>query len=354
MLSCGVYLFISTESGFRATVRIVYVLGAGASRALVNTPLGADLVWTYNQDCDPLVDKFSYKKFLELAGSLFLEFLGESKKFNAAEAGGLMYFAPEESLRKCHYVDEILKGMQEQGDEEGVRLLHNLVLKHITSTGNENHRGYELLKQRCLGNKGISVVSFNFDTFLNEQQPGPKFDYRLSFDWQDENRISYAPQEGIPLIKLNGSLDWAVCGNGHRGLLHYFVRDNTFTGGRCRVPMCRSEIDPLIITPHASHTSVFSSLWQEVRQILETAERIVIIGYSFPDYDTRVIQLFRESLRKSTGIEIVDVKAALESDQQAQSRIRTRYQQLFPALPSDQYTICTEGLLQYIGKASLS
>jgi hypothetical protein len=339
---------LSTESGVKATVRIVYVLGAGASHALVRTPLGADLVWTYCQDCDPLADESSYREFLDLAGNLFPEFCGESQNFDAAAAESAMYFAPEERLRKCHYVDEILKSVQEQGNAEGVALLQHLILKHITSTGNENHGGYELLKQHCLGCAGTSVVSFNFDTFLNERRPGPKFDYRLSFDWQDENRISYAPQEGIPLIKLNGSLDWAVCCNGHLGLLHYFVRDNTFTGTRCGVPNCRGKIDPLIITPHASHTSRFASLWEEAGRSLTEASKIVIIGYSFPDYDTNVIELFRSRLRKSTVIEIIDMKANGESEEEAQSKIRTKFQQLFPTFPTDQLTIQAQGLVQYL------
>lgn len=339
---------LSTESEARATVRIVYVLGAGASRALVGTPLGLDLVWTYYQDCCPLVDEPSYKKFLELAGSLFPEFLGESQKFDAAAAKSIMYFAPEEHLRKCHYVDEMLERMQEQGEDEGVALLQHLILRHIVSTGNENHAGYESLKQHCLGNTEISIVSFNFDTFINERQPGPKFDYRLSFDWQDGNRISYSPQEGIPLIKLNGSLDWAVCNNDHLGLLHYFVRDNTFSGTRCGVPNCRGKIAPLIITPHANHTSRFAPLWDEAGRSLAEASKIVIIGYSFPDYDTKVIELFRSRLRESTLIEVVDMKAKGESELEARSKIRARYKQLFPDFLTEQLTIHTQGLVQYL------
>lgn len=339
---------LSAESEARATVRIVYVLGAGASRALVGTPLGFDLVWTYYQDCYPLADEPSYKKFLELAGSLFPEFLGESQKFDAAEAESIMYFAPEEHLRKCHYVDEMLERMQEQGNNEGVALLQHLILKHIASTGNENHAGYEPLKQHCLGSAEISVVSVNFDTFVNERQPGPKFDYRLSFDWQDKNRISYSPQEGIPLIKLNGSLDWAVCSNDHLGLLHYFVRDSTFTGTRCGVPNCRSKIAPLIITPHASHTSVFMALWETAGQLLEKADKIVIIGYSFPSYDTKVIDLFRSRLKASTEIEVIDINTSDKSAEEAQSELRAKYQLLFPAISTSQLTIRTQGLIQYL------
>jgi NAD-dependent SIR2 family protein deacetylase len=195
-------------------------------------------------------------------------------------------------------------------------------------------------------------VSFNFDTNLNERQPGPKFDYRLPFDWRDENRVSYASREGIPLIKLNGSLDWAVCSNDHLGLLHYFVRENTFSGRRCRAPNCGSEIDPLIIMPHASHASVFARLWQEAGQLIEKAERIVIIGYSFPHYDTRVIQLFQERVRKDTDIEIIDVKTSGELEEEARFRIRANCRQIFPGVPSDQLTIWTQGLVEYLQKSS--
>ncbi len=327
---------------------IVLVIGAGASRALVRTPLGTDLVWTYYQDYYPLADKSRYSKFLQLAEKLFPEFLGETQKFFSMQEESIMYFAPEERLRKCHYVDDMLRRLQQEGEEEGERLLQQLILKHIVSVGNEHHRGYDQFKKHFLGMRDISILSLNFDTYLNEAPPGPKLDYRVRFDWIDRNRSTYSSGEGIPLLKLNGSLDWAECSGGHRGLLNYSITESTFPGGRCRVQLCNSTIASLLVTPHSEYDSLFACLWKEAEEALARADKIVIIGYSFPHYDKRVIELFQRSLKVSMEIEIIDMKMGNESEGEARSRIQAKYQGLFPNLSTNQLTIHSEGLEKYL------
>ena len=260
-----------------------------------------------------------------------------------------MYFAPEERLRKCHYIDEILRSVQEEGDHETGTLLRELILKHIVSTGNKNLAGYERLKQECLARRGdISILSLNYDTFLNERRPGPTFDYRMSFDWQHRHRINYSRGKDITLLKLNGSLDWAECSSGHLGLLHYVVRDSTFSGGRCGFQDCRGRIEPLIWTAHTSYSSRLTPLWNHAGELLEEAQKVIVIGYSFPDYDKRMIELFRDRLREDAHLEIIDMKTVDESVETARNRIRGRYQQLFPAHSQSQFIAHTSGISEYL------
>ncbi len=168
----------------------------------MRTPLGMDLVWTYWQDYAPFADKSRYSEFLQLAEKVFPEFLGATQKFFSMQEASIMYFAPEDRLRKCHYVDDMLRRLQQEGEERGERLLKQLILKHIVSVGNEHHRGYARFKKHFLGMQNISVLSLNFDTYLNEGPPGPKLDYYLPFDWINYNRGNYSPGKGIPVLKL--------------------------------------------------------------------------------------------------------------------------------------------------------
>lgn len=327
---------------------IVLVIGAGASRALVHTPLGTNLVWTYWQDSHPFADTPRYSKFLQLAEKLFPEFRGEANKFLSMQKECMIYFAPEERLRKCHYVDDMLRSLKGNSEEEGEKLLQQLILKHIVSVSNEHHRGYDQFKKHVLGMPNISVVALNFDTYLNEGPPGPKLDYRVHFDWIDPNRCNYSSGKGIPLLKLNGSLDWAVCSQGHLTLLNYSITERTFPGGRCHVQLCNNTIAPLLVTPHLEHDSVFAGLWKEAEEVLARAEKVVIIGYSFPHYDTRVIELFQRSLKGSIVVEVIDMKMCDELEEDARCRIQAKYQGLFPNLSTNQLTIHSEGLEKYL------
>lgn len=250
-------------------------------------------------------------------------------------------------MNKYHYVDDMLRELQETHDEQGVELLKNLVCEHIVSTGNKNHLGYESFKSHFLGFSGTSIISLNFDSFLNERPPGPCFDYRLGFDWIHTHRINYCPGKGIPLLKLNGSLDWVVCSGGHLGLLPYFVQHDSFSI-KCNVPSCGGKIEPLIVIPHGKYADRFKPLWDEAGQVLNEADKIVVIGYSFPDYDTRVTDLFKTNMSGESIVEVVDVSLEDESNEEAHGRIADAYQTRFPQINSCNLNIHSQGLKEYI------
>jgi hypothetical protein len=63
---------------------------------------------------------------------------------------------------------------------------------------------------------------------------------------------------------------------------------------------------PLLITPvrqkkYDMYASTIGSLWKQAAKNMETADRIVIVGYSFPPTDVRTIALVRDTLRKRRG-----------------------------------------------------
>jgi hypothetical protein len=70
---------------------------------------------------------------------------------------------------------------------------------------------------------------------------------------------------------------------------------------------------PLLITPvrqkkYEMYASTIGSLWKQAAENLQTADRIVIVGYSFPPTDVRALGLVRAALSKRRGdidIEVV-------------------------------------------------
>lgn len=63
---------------------------------------------------------------------------------------------------------------------------------------------------------------------------------------------------------------------------------------------------PLLITPvrqkkYEMYASTIGSLWKQAAENLQTADRIVIVGYSFPPTDVRALGLVRAALSKRRG-----------------------------------------------------
>jgi len=75
---------------------------------------------------------------------------------------------------------------------------------------------------------------------------------------------------------------------------------------------------PLLITPvrqksYDMYQTTINSLWQQAEDLLGTASKVVIVGYSFPPTDTRALKLLGNALAARCGeisVEIVAPDAA--------------------------------------------
>lgn len=306
----------------------IFVFGAGASFASGEKPLGKHLVWNYYEDCidlykvgndnnptkDDLEEKdiefINYGKFLKLADKVFPELNTYSKWQKAKQVGEMLVFPSQ--LDKKYYVDEMTKILQVRGDLEGVELLKQLTLEHIgkADIGNSNLLYKEFIKKLAgKSSESVSIISFNFDCLLHEDFiNGVYFDYLIDFAMVDDHRESYNKQNGIPLIKLNGSLDWAICQKcGKIKLLFHFVGKSSYDNLYCKMSKdCGEKLRPFIFLPHEEKNKLIHSLWDKARQDLSQARKITFIGYSFPPYDQDVINLFNESMSSDVELLIVD------------------------------------------------
>jgi len=331
----------------------VYVFGAGASADSAKTPLGKDLVWNYPLDCGLLIsdlqdlqgenERFSnYREFLKLAASIYpeYEFLlreWDNRNYMFFDTRGIL----NKRLRnKRHYADEILTMLQQKGDTKGVELVRRLIFEHLaeSSIDSENLQYKRFIDGELKSsNPGeVTIISFNFDVLLHEDfDANVYFDYLLKFDWIDDNRKKfYAQNNPIKLIKLNGSMDWGICPCCNRLHLYYpFMHSRSFDNKQCE--NCGHRIQPLIIIPHESYPKMIQPLWSSAREELKQACLLTVIGYSFPEYDCKVRNLFSTSVGAQTKLQVVDCCCRKEDEDSKRKTILMKYKRLFPMLNNE-------------------
>jgi hypothetical protein len=115
------------------------------------------------------------------------------------------------------------------------------------------------------------------------------------------SRWSYGPVTITgrnPLLKLNGSLNWAFSPDG--GLVKY-VDCRPSRGRRYNVAMF----------PPASGEVIdqLQGTWEHAERILEQSNTWIVCGYSFPEYDKNVVNLLRRTSGSVADIVICDPNA---------------------------------------------
>lgn len=345
----------------------VFVLGAGGSAAACGTPLGRDLVWKYHQDCCsavPIVggradtseedrEFENYARFLEVVGHYYAELKGERERFRTR--GYYMYSPPQ----GVPYIDEILDRVQQQGDKEAAELIRTLIFEHLVEVilveRKLGHTLYDEFTESVLGRfepEDVCVISTNFDYLLCEHfQSSITFDYCLDFDWVDDNRSNYKKHPAIPLIKLNGSLDWGHCGTCRQlHLLFPHMHRTFFETKRCHNGC--GPLRPLIVVPHERHSTVFEKLWSRAKDVLSHADIITVVGYSFPEYDREIMGLFSNASSASTELEVIDYCEVEKDRPRFLEKLKGRCKDLFPKV--EHITINLDGFQKYIENYSTS
>lgn len=320
----------------------IFVLGAGASHASAGTPLGKDLVWTYHQDCvlyhtlgsngrrtnDSISEE--QKDFKTLFD--FLQSRPEFKKYaNQLESNINEGVVSCFDVPKRYYIDELMKDLQKEDNSTVIKLIKQLTVKHITesSTGKELYRefGKYLARRSALD---VSVISINFDCLLHEEFKNNNvyrevyFDYLIDFNNIADSRRSYNKKNGIPLLKLNGSLDWAYnLQTNTIQLLHWSIKPEVYYSNN-------NGMEPYIFLPYQTKDKSMQILLNRAKTELKQASKVTIIGYSFPDCDSEIYrELFKEikdSIGQGIELEVVDLAQSTNE----QEGIKTKYKKLFP------------------------
>ncbi len=120
---------------------------------------------------------------------------------------------------------------------------------------------------------------------------------------------------GIPLLKLNGSLNWLYCPRCDE--LDITLSQSTGAVlilddpelGRCSQERCTSPYETVLVGPSLEQryeNHFLSATWARAEKALREAEALVIIGYSLPEADFLVRAMFaRAFARRSSAVTVV-------------------------------------------------
>ena len=326
----------------------IFVFGAGASFDSAGIPLGQDLAWRYYYNCSdmheigdngPILDKETaefknFRHFLELSEITYPELKGIADTWEKDRRESIMNtpFPSWPSYGSKKYcVDHFAEVLIRQSDFVGVELLRQIVLEHITGAGNGSMENLLYLKFMTYQLKRIgpdfSIICFNFDTqlMLENNRNGFPFDYIIQFD--KKTPFSSLTENKIPVFKLHGSLDWAFCPVCKKiEWLQPWVSKHMYENISCKMSSnCSGSLKPFIFLPHESMSDdLMAFLRNETAKKLREADKITIIGYSFPYYDTKELDLFIKNIKSSILLEVVDILPEEE--------ILNKYKRMFPGI----------------------
>lgn len=143
--------------------------------------------------------------------------------------------------------------------------------------------------QDKLPSRSSAVITFNYDLVLDDAlvRIGAKPDYRL-VDAKSEE-----PAQGstsVPLLKLHGSTNWAICGRCDR--VHVLGEKATADPREFRSTPCdecgETGLRLLLVPPSwdkSEYSKVMQPVWKSAIEELKAATRICVIGYSMPETD---------------------------------------------------------------------
>ena len=153
------------------------------------------------------------------------------------------------------------------------------------------------------------MISFNYDLFLdratvinNHRIVG---NYHLPFkhienfsDYEDRVRHGWKEKD-IHLLKLHGSLNWGFCPHCKEVFLAFYRRYKSIFKKRC--PECGCKLEPILIPPtyFKDFPESLANVWKVAEEYLKRADRLIIIGYSFPDIDMEAKWLLKRAVCKN-------------------------------------------------------
>lgn len=248
-----------------------------------------------------------------------------------------------ETATSCLYL-KALDAKPKDDVHQGFLLLLALLRRVLGFTTNVIKPGKRSLVYRFLrselkkagGHENLSIITFNYDLLierclaeLSKVKGGALFHfpgcYRLSHIERSHLLLAEKPpepfdgpsllHEGVPIYKLHGSLNWYSAHKSQsptpRQLFKdtrqiYVVRSpviSTKKGLSYKRTRRRLYMHPVIVPPVSGkrimmHREI-AAIWGQAAKALQSAERIVIVGYSCPPLDLESRILLSENLRKN-------------------------------------------------------
>lgn len=285
--------------------RVVYVLGAGTSYD-AGGPLIRDFFMTDSARSERVHSDYflTDEKFLSLQAA-YERWAKETEEPNVE--GFFQRVAFQRLMRKdfdTHLPGETLN--PEILYRYLVWYIAAYVRASVASQGNPPRHYRDFAESLRQWGKRYAVLTFNYDLVLERAllKEYGELDYKLG-PIRGLKKFS----NGIPLIKLHGSLNWSWCSGCEEVYVDEKPTAANYRREACPRRGCRTMLDPLIVPPDANKNAsldTISSLWRKAGSFLSKADRIVIVGYSLPDADTSAKELLIGPVQRVSRFDVIN------------------------------------------------
>lgn len=235
--------------------------------------------------------------------------------------------------------------------------ISSIYIKNLNNAkeGKIHKEELEKFAKYCIDN-GTNCITFNHDDYLDEalwrvSADSNKCwhpDYGYGFFCRSSESLlrawSFGPND-IPmsLLKLHGSINWRI----KKGYLcQYKTVDSIvhhenwikFPGQIILEDYLEEEpffIPPVLDKSEFADEPVLRMVWSRAFKELSGANKIKFIGYSFPNTDSIIESLFRESIKEDTKIEVISYQE--DEDSKDKENLINRYKSIFPKMNEEDF-----------------
>lgn len=149
-----------------------------------------------------------------------------------------------------------------------------------------------------------SIITFNYDTLVDDGLRRLDIPFRYGFeegsaDYWEMLRPDYKPHIRVNLFKLHGSVNWAAPKPGNKKIDVYETYAKVRGKGQ----------RPLLVPPtwRKEFGGVLNEIWSNSVKALESATRIIIIGFSVPQTDIHFKYLLSAGLQNNISLRSIVV-----------------------------------------------
>jgi SIR2-like domain len=147
-----------------------------------------------------------------------------------------------------------------------------------------------------------TIITFNYDLLVEDslRHLSLTYDYGLhspTVEFDHTARCAKIPDpQALKLLKLHGSVNWATADEQHPRVTIFGDYQAVLDANR----------DPLLVPPTwRKQFTELSAVWDEAVASLQTATRIIIIGYSMPPIDQHFKYLLAAGLQENISLRTV-------------------------------------------------
>ena len=261
-------------------------------------------------------DSFSYSDLLNIISHFFS---AEFKKYKK-EKDYLVEIGTNVNIEEVFsFLDFVIESQYEEFDEKIIiQKSKKELISYVQSaldyftTLNFDKKLYKRIISSLA--EGDSIMTYNWDllieTCLIRTKKGKELLSSLKeiinpiseFTINNYDDTAYNNLHKGYFLKLHGSINWAYCSRQsclrHSVPFVYGLVDTIFiTNWSC--DYCGGALEPMLLPPHIHKTYKNNRLFSLQASIayrkLSTAKEIIVIGYSFPDFDFEANSIFRKA-----------------------------------------------------------